>query len=69
MYRIAPLDTWAIFVSQDQDHLAKQLVHAFRRAIMKLEKGDPFTKPPKIFHVPVASDEAGLRQSWKQEIT
>ena len=31
MYRIAPLDTWAIFVSQDQEHLAKQLLQAFRR--------------------------------------
>ena len=31
MYRIAPLDTWAIFVSQDQEHLAKQLLMAFRR--------------------------------------
>ena len=69
MYRIAPLDTWAIFVSQDQEQLAKQLLMAFRRQIVKLEKGDPFTKAPKIFTVPVAQDEKELRQSWKQEIT
>ena len=68
MYRIAPLSTWAIFVSQDQEHLAKQLLHAFRRQIVKMEKGDPFTKPPKIFTIPVASDEAGLRRSWQHEI-
>ena len=69
MYRIAPLDTWAIFVSQDQEQLAKQLLMAFRRQIVKLEKGDPFTKAPKIFAVPVAQDEKELRQTWKQEIT
>ena len=69
MYRIAPLDTWAIFVSQDQEQLAKQLLMAFRRQIVKLEKGDPFTKAPKIFTVPVAQDEKELRQTWKQEIT
>ena len=69
MYRLAPLDTWAIFVSQDQDHLAKKLLQAFRRQIIKLETKDPMTKAPKVFFVPVASDEAGLKQAWRAEIT
>ena len=37
--------------------------------MQKLENGDLVTKAPKIFPVPVASDEAGLREAWQNEIT
>ena len=69
MNRVAPLDTWAIFVSEEQEFLARKLLTAFRRQMIKLENNDPVTKAPKIFPVPMASDEAGLRDAWQNELT
>ena len=69
MYRVAPLGTWAIFVSEEQDYLARKLLTAFRRQMQKFESNDPVTKAPKIFAVPMATDEAGLRDAWQKELT
>lgn len=65
MYRVAPVDTWAVFVQADQEHLAKKLLNAFRRCMAKIDSSDSVTKAPKIFTVPWASGAAGLRAGWQ----
>ena len=69
MHRIAPLDTWAIFVEQDQENLARKMLDSFRRCMQNIESGNSVTKAPKIFTVPRAnSGEAELCNAWKNEL-
>ena len=52
MYRIAPVDTWAIFVERDQDFLAQKMLENFGQQIIKIEGFmNSITKAPKIFRV------------------
>ena len=51
MYRVAPLDIWAIFVRQDQEYLARKLLNSFGKQIQSLQNFENVTKAPKIFTI------------------
>ena len=51
MYRVAPLDIWAIFVRQDQEYLARKLLNSFGKQIPSLQNFENVTKAPKIFTI------------------
>lgn len=37
LYRVAPVDTWAIFVEREQEQIAQRLLDAFGQQILKIE--------------------------------
>lgn len=49
-YRLAPLDTWAIFVEKDAVHLGQRMLNVFGQEMIEIDK-DSVTKPPIIFPV------------------
>lgn len=50
-YRLAPLDTWAIFVEEDYIHLGQRMLSIFGKEMVEIDR-EAVTKAPVIFSVP-----------------